>query len=94
MEGRTVTEVGPGGDLGEGLANSLKDGRTVNGVEGILDVNEDHDLVCVVAVPVHPLSGSMNYAFGPMRSATSNLDWFEHVSRRRVSPTAMGLRGT
>ena len=61
-------EVGPGSDLGEGLTDSLKDGRTV-----------DYDLVCVVAVPVHPLSGSMNNTFGPMRSPKSNLDGFVHV---------------
>ena len=61
----------------------MKDGRTVDGVEVILDVYEDHDPVCVVAVPVHPLSGSMNNTFGPMRSPNSNLDGFGGFHRPR-----------
>ena len=39
--GRPVTEVSPRSDLGEGLSDSLQDGRTIDGVEGILDVNEN-----------------------------------------------------
>ena len=56
----------------------MQDGRTIDGVEGILDVNEKHDLVRVVAVSVHQLSSSMNNTFSPVRSSNSNLDGLEH----------------
>ena len=91
--GRLVPEVNPRSDLGEGVTDSVQDGRAVYAFEGILDVDEHSNFVRVAAAPVHPLPCCVYDAFHSMRGSDANLKGFKNVLGPASHHLKSNLRG-